>query len=131
MFFNLRGNTIILSLISALVFSLYHVNLYQFIYQFIYGFVLTYLAIKSKSVLPCILSHFINNFLVITFLYFNIATTFYSIWHLISGIIILSCILFRLSFGEEKPEKVGYGKMMLYSFFGIVICLIFIILGAI
>ncbi len=59
-------------LISALFFALYHQSLVQFLYQFIYGVALGYLAISSKSVIPCIIAHFLNNFAVLLFSYLGV-----------------------------------------------------------
>ena len=51
-------------LVSALCFSLYHCSLTQLVYQFIYGVALGFLYLTAKSVLPCIIAHFVNNFSV-------------------------------------------------------------------
>ena len=70
----LRGincNKITVSLIVGLCFAVYHLNATQMFYQFIYGVSLTYLALHSKSVIPGIIAHFVNNFLVLTMSYFH------------------------------------------------------------
>lgn len=53
-------NTIIL---SSLLFGLLHLNIEQFFYATIIGAILGTVAIFSKSIVPAIIIHFINNFI--------------------------------------------------------------------
>ncbi len=53
----------------GILFSLYHKNPMQTAYQFILGAVYALLVIKSGSIIPAMLMHFINNFYIIV-LYF-------------------------------------------------------------
>jgi len=52
-------------LISAILFSLFHLNPYQFFAAFVMGLFLGYLYFRIKSILPCILAHSISNLLVV------------------------------------------------------------------
>ena len=52
-------------LVSAALFGLAHGNIQQTPFAFILGIVFGYLAVKTNSLLPSILAHFFNNFLVI------------------------------------------------------------------
>ena len=52
----------------SLCFALYHGNVSQLIYQFIFGFFLGALAYSSKSVIPSIIAHFLNNFIILSIL---------------------------------------------------------------
>ena len=52
--------------ISALLFSFMHANPHQTIHQFGLGVVLALVYILSGSLLPCILLHFLNNFITLT-----------------------------------------------------------------
>lgn len=52
-------------LILGFCFSLFHTSLDQTVYQFIAGCLFAFIAIRSRSILPGILMHFINNALVI------------------------------------------------------------------
>ena len=50
------------------------------VYQFAWGFALTLIAIRTGSIIPAVLMHFLNNFLILTCIYlnfnpFNIVTT--------------------------------------------------------
>lgn len=49
----------------GLIFSLYHGSVEQTVYQFICGCLFTLLAVRSKSVLPTVVIHFINNALIL------------------------------------------------------------------
>ncbi len=49
----------------GLIFSLYHASVEQTIYQFICGCLFTLLAVRSKSLLPTVVIHFINNALIL------------------------------------------------------------------
>jgi hypothetical protein len=57
--------------IVGFLFSLFHGSAEQTIYQFICGCVFAFLAIRSRSILPTILIHFINNALIIVLYAFN------------------------------------------------------------
>ncbi len=48
--------------ISALLFSLMHANPMQTIYQFCFGAVLAVVFMLSRSLLPCVVLHFLSNF---------------------------------------------------------------------
>jgi uncharacterized protein len=50
-------------IISALMFGLMHLNINQFFYATILGFVIGILCIVSDSIFPCMIVHFMNNFL--------------------------------------------------------------------
>ncbi|MBO4251136.1 MAG: CPBP family intramembrane metalloprotease [Clostridia bacterium] len=56
----------------ALCFALYHLSVSQFCYQFIYGVGLAVLTLKAKSVIPAIVAHFLNNFIILSLEFFNI-----------------------------------------------------------
>lgn len=67
---------------SALLFALVHGNIEQTLYPIIFGIVLGVLAYKTKSIIPGMVAHFVNNAVVLTmnFLYqttgFNDQITF-------------------------------------------------------
>ena len=49
------------ALITALLFALSHFNFSQFLYTFAFGYFLAVIAIRSRSVIPCIICHILNN----------------------------------------------------------------------
>lgn len=50
-------------IIQAAMFSLFHFNIMQSLYVIPLGLLLGYVAYKSKSVIPCIFMHMLNNFM--------------------------------------------------------------------
>ena len=126
----IKGNIIIGSLLSAFCFSLYHLSLSQLIYQFIYGFFLSVLVIKSGSIIPSMLAHFLNNFIIITLEYLKISVNLYCWWLILIGVFLMGIfIFFTLIYKREKAnEKVNVSPFMLGASFGLIIC-IFIMVG--
>jgi hypothetical protein len=59
-------------LISGGLFSLFHQNPAQTVYQFCCGAAFALVAIRSGSIFPTMLSHFINNTLILTLTKFGI-----------------------------------------------------------
>lgn len=58
---------------SGLTFSLFHMQPAQTIYQFIFGALFALIALRSDSILPVVVSHFINNlFIILNYYFFNI-----------------------------------------------------------
>ncbi|MCL2540101.1 MAG: CPBP family intramembrane metalloprotease [Firmicutes bacterium] len=58
-------------LISALCFMLMHGNIQQTAYTFFLGIMLGYVVYKTRSLWAGIILHFVNNFIVITFMYLH------------------------------------------------------------
>ena len=57
-------------LLSALIFTLMHLNIHQFVYQYIMGVILACLAYFTGSILYSMVFHLVNNFLVVTLSYY-------------------------------------------------------------
>ncbi len=116
-------------LISALLFALYHQSFVQFFYQFIYGVALGFLATNAKSVIPCIIAHFINNFTVLLLSYLQISLNLFSPIVLVIGanaLAVFGTIIFFLERKIGKRESVkGEVKAFFLPFgtFGILVCL--------
>ena len=119
-------------LLCGALFSLYHQNPAQTIYQFCCGAAFAFAALKSGSILPTILSHFINNALILTLTKFGInefpTPVFVSV--LITSIICLIASLVWL-FLDKKPveeakdetkNKEERKQFWLFSALGIAIC---------
>ncbi|MDE6613394.1 MAG: CPBP family intramembrane metalloprotease, partial [Clostridia bacterium] len=53
--------------IAGFCFSLFHASPEQTVYQFIAGCVFAFIAVRSGSILPSVLMHFINNGLIVIF----------------------------------------------------------------
>jgi sodium transport system permease protein len=56
-------------LLSSFLFALFHMNVFQFAASFLLGVVLGLLTVRSKSILPAILFHFLHNALLIVGMY--------------------------------------------------------------
>ena len=114
---------------TGLLFMLMHSNPYQTIFQFVFGCVLCMVFIISNSIWPCIILHFLNNFISITSTAYipqidNIGSHFGVLWPLydiliaIGGIILLIFALYfyyRLS-NSAKDENSGQYKIVTEDF---------------
>jgi len=47
--------------LMALAFGLFHQNITQFFYTAFFGFIIAYVVVKTKSIFPAIIIHFVNN----------------------------------------------------------------------
>ena len=97
--------TIFVLLIVNLCFAFYHCSLAQFLYQFIYGVGLTLLAIKSKSVFPSIIAHFINNFCIIIFEYFKVKIDLFNPFIIAVGLVVLALFFFLIYLFNGKESQ--------------------------
>ena len=130
-----EDNIIVSCLMTGLVFALYHGSVVQLIYQFIYGVMLCLLTYRAKSVIPSIITHFLNNFAVLTFTFFNIEIDFFRIIRIVVGVIVLVTFVIAMMKGNKKITKTNdqpkqqKGKFFLGALFGIIVCLALIISG--
>lgn len=60
--------TVRVILLSGFCFSLYHGSVEQTVYQFVVGCLLGFLAVRSRSLGPVVLLHFLNNAVIIVML---------------------------------------------------------------
>lgn len=117
-------------LAGGLLFALYHCSAVQLVYQFIYGAILTALALKAKSCLPCVLAHFLNNFAVLTCIYFNLQIDLYNPLFITGGAIMLVLGVLaivgykgKLFDGDKQCSASVFGAFFPYGLIGLVICL--------
>ncbi len=115
-------------LISALAFSLYHMSPSKTVYQFIIGVIFAIITIKSSSIIPTIILHFLNNFIVVTLYYFcpnfsipnplNIVLTALGILSVALSVV-LSFLWGKKQLNFEKqPNNEHIGDFLIYSFAG-------------
>ena len=129
---SLRGGGFIISaFVSGVFFALYHCSPVQFFYQLIYGLGLAFLYNVSSSVLPCIISHFINNFAVILLEYLKIDMSGILFNPLVIAIgllglasfFVLSIIVIKKNGGEvQKTGGVLTEFLLPYGLFGGLAC---------
>lgn len=112
----------------GLCFALYHCSLAQFLYQFIYGVTLTCLAMACGSVIPCIITHFINNFVVIILEYYKVPLDLYNLLYITFGVVFLALAFVFMVFAirKSKMEKTdNIGKFFAFASVGIFVCVLF------
>jgi len=69
------GNTFAI-IVSAIMFSLFHLSLEQTIYPILMGLILAVIMCYENNIIYCITLHLTNNFLALTIKYFNINLSF-------------------------------------------------------
>ncbi len=121
-------------ILTAVAFALFHGSLSQFFYQMIYGGLLTLLAIKSRSSVPSIIAHFINNLTVILLEYFKVNIDFYNWLIITAGLVaVLGVTAFLIFYKREKQDASESKKQtisfLIFSSVGAVICLALIVGG--
>ncbi|MEG2541049.1 MAG: type II CAAX endopeptidase family protein [Clostridia bacterium] len=105
-------------LISALLFSLMHQNPLQTVHQFGLGVVLAIVMIMSGSIWPCVLMHFLNNFMSITMtayipqidqMLYGLGNWIYltDIISIVVGFILVVCLLY-LYYRLGQPKRAKY-----------------------
>lgn len=89
--------------LSALFFSLYHLNIMQALYVLPLGLLLGYTAYKCKSVLPSILIHMVNN--LMPFLISMLPEGLHGVETFVTIFIVCAVILFFLWKMQSKEER--------------------------
>ncbi len=110
------------------MFALYHQNPVQTLYQFLCGVGFTLVAVKAKSFFPTVLSHFLNNALIIFLYKFGVesySTPVYIAILVLSSICLVGSVVWLvLDKGEqtEKEEKRGkYSEVFGCASLGLVV----------
>ena len=119
-------------LISGALFSLFHQNPSQTVYQFISGALFALLAIKSGSIIPSIIIHFINNAYVLVTERWLLQ--FHSNIHvlvIIAAVLLTVCVTVYLclqkSPSSERENKGG--RFFIYALPGIILCAVVWVVG--
>ena len=120
-------------LLSGALFSLFHQNPAQTIYQFCCGAAFALVAVRSGSILPTMLAHFINNALILTLTKFGIMsfpTPVFIAIVCVSGVCLIGSLGWLL-FVDKKPIPQSLGveegkkerkRFWLAASAGLVIC---------
>ena len=101
-------------LLSALFFSLIHLDLYKMPYAFIAGVVMMLAVVMTGSILPSIIIHFINNTASVLLMKYGESPTFSVIFYSVAGGLVLVSLVFVIQRGREYAGLVReafYGKM--------------------
>ena len=99
------------------LFALYHQNPAQTAYQFVCGVAFALVAIKAGSILPTVLSHFINNASILCLYKLGITdfpTPMYAIILAVSAVCLVGVFVYLLVFDRKEEEK---GKGSIGQFF--------------
>lgn len=120
-------------LIGGALFSLYHQNPAQTPYQFCCGAAFTLLTIRSGSILPTMLSHFINNALILLLTKLDVVTIPTPLF-LALLLLSVACLLFSLWWlivkekrtlapvTDAKERRSGRRGFFLYAAVGVALC---------
>ena len=124
------------TLTVGLFFALYHCNLGQFIYQFIYGSALCLLTIYAKSIIPAMITHFLNNFVVLLFTYLKIQINLFSPILIAVGLVCLFLFLIAIILRLKKNNYSNHAEQnnkgikevfIPYGILGVIICSVMLI----
>ena len=122
------------ALISALLFALYHLNPAKTLYQFVLGFIFSIVALKSRSIIPGMILHFLNNFVVLIICYavpgWNGFTGVALIVSIIFGLLCLALGLYMVlkssnesidEYKDCKANNIGFVEGLLYLAPGLIV----------
>lgn len=104
-----RAGDLFAVIACGLLFSLFHKNPAQTVYQLILGMTFTLLTIKSGSVIPAMLFHFINNFYIVVYYFLAPEGYAFDKWvQILLFVIAIACFVLAilyLIFKCKKPEN--------------------------
>lgn len=121
--------------LNGALFALYHQNPAQTLYQFCCGVAFALMAIRAGSILPTVLSHFINNALILTLTKYNLDTfspTVTTVVLIVSALcfaVSLAWLLFvdrKNSYPSQKDKKTATDRKEFFvcASVGIIFCLL-------
>jgi len=122
--------TVSCCLLGGLLFSIFHQNPLQTVYQFICGVAFTLLAVRSGSILPTVLAHFLNNAVIIfneRFGFLNaLNITQSTIIYVVAGIALVLSLVYLIFFDKKtNAKKQTSAKPFIFSALaGIILCAI-------
>jgi sodium transport system permease protein len=90
---------------SALAFGLFHVNPYHVAAAATLGLVLGYAAYASRSLLPGVLLHFVNNSLQMVLLRVPVAREFFESWVVVGAGLVVTALALWLLHGSGNQTK--------------------------
>ena len=125
-------------LISGAYFSIYHQNPPQTVYQFICGAAFALVAIRSGSILPTVLSHFLNNAFILVLQALNVQA-FTGVGYIVYLCVCIVCLLAAAIYFifidksnalytqaplEKEQAKKDRKQFLLCSIVGVLYCLV-------
>ena len=117
-------------LLSGALFALYHQNPAQTVYQFCCGATFALVAIRSGSILPTAVSHFINNALVLCLTKFGVTEivgTAQILVYVVAFFSLVGALVWLFVFDKTPEKQTGKGEgdkkdFFLRAFIGVLIC---------
>jgi membrane protease YdiL (CAAX protease family) len=104
--------------LNGALFALYHQNPAQTLYQFCCGCAFALVAIRAGSILPTVVSHFINNALIVILTKFGIVDIGGVVVLIISILCLIASLVWLLFFDKGKNETCNkINKTEIKSFF--------------
>ncbi len=111
--------------ISGALFSLFHQNPVQTLYQFFCGACFALIAVRSGSMLPTVLSHFLNNAVVLILSACGLDSFGGVAFYVVSGICLAGALTFLVFFdgrGKNRGKLFGIKRFLLFAAIGMVVC---------
>lgn len=113
----------------SLCFALYHCSIAQFFYQFIFGVFLCFLRMKTKSTIPCMITHFVNNFVVLILTYLKVEIDFTNLLVISMGLVCLAIFIFYCVVPVIKKKSIGNSQglkdfYLPYGLYGLIACIV-------
>ncbi len=115
-------------LVCGALFSLYHQNPAQTLYQFCCGAAFALVAVKSGSILPTVVSHFLNNALIVILYKLKIEsfpTPVFVAFMVVSALCLIGSLVYLIFFDKKEKTEQGKGekkRFFLYATVGIAVC---------
>lgn len=121
-------------LLCGALFALYHQNPAQTLYQFCCGVAFALIVVRSGSVLPTVLAHFVNNALILLLTKFGVESlvgSIYSVVLLLSPICLIASLVCLFVFDKKKDneneqtpmrDKTERKRFFIYASIGLAIC---------
>lgn len=115
-----------ISLVIGLCFAVFHKNPAQLIYQFACGVTFSLITLKSGSIFPAIIMHFLNNFTILTLMYF--APTFnplgivQTIIGLVAFIVVFILLVKEGNFKDDKCKVFTTKGFFKSAWYGLAFC---------
>lgn len=91
--------------ISSLMFSIYHMSIFQTIYPLLFGLVLSVIMYHENNILYCILMHATNNLLSLTLMFFKVNLSFAHWTFVLIAILLLTIFLVVIALLLKTKDK--------------------------
>ena len=91
--------------LTAIMFAIFHMSIDQFAYPLLMGLLLSFVMYKENNIIYCIAIHAINNFMSLTFAYFNINLLFNHWTYILLAIVLVLAFITALIISIAKLNQ--------------------------